>query len=96
MIAAKLKIGDEIRVISPSRSLSVIKEEKIKEAVEFLEVQGFKITFSKNCRKIDEVDSSSIQERVDDLHEAFLDQNVKAILTIRRKLCMGNDYSIVD
>lgn len=81
MIAPKLKIGDEIRVISPSRSLSVVKEERIKEAVEFLESQGFKVTFSKNARKIDEVDSSSIQERVDDLHEAFLDQNVKAILT---------------
>ena len=81
MIAPKLKIGDEIRVISPSRSLSVVKEARIKEAVEFLESQGFKVTFSKNCRKIDEVDSSSIQERVDDLHEAFLDQNIKAILT---------------
>jgi len=81
MIAPKLKREDEIRVISPSRSLSVVKEDRIKEAVSFLELQGFKVTFSKNCRKIDEIDSSSIQERVDDLHEAFLDQNIKAILT---------------
>lgn len=81
MIAPKLNIGDEIRVISSSRSLSVVNEEKIKQAVEFLELQGFKVTFSKNSRKIDEVDSSSIQERVEDLHEAFLDKNVKAILT---------------
>lgn len=81
MIATKLKNGDEIRVISPSRSLSVIKGEKIKEAVEFLELQGFRVTFSKNSKKIDEVCSSSVKDRVDDLHEAFLDKNVKAILT---------------
>lgn len=81
MIAPKLKKGDEIRVISPSRSLVIIKEEKIKEALMFLETQGFKVTFSKNSRKIDEVNSSSIQDRVEDLHEAFLDKNVKAILT---------------
>lgn len=81
MVATKLKNGDEIRVISPSRSLSVIKEEKIKEAVEFLESQGFKVTFSKNSRKIDKVCSSDIKDRVADLHEAFLDKNVKAILT---------------
>ena len=81
MIAAKLKIGDEIRIISPSRSLSVVKEERIKEAVEFLEAEGFKVTFSKNSRNIDEVNSSTIEDRVSDLHEAFLDKNVKAILT---------------
>lgn len=81
MIASKLKIGDEIRVIAPSRSLLVVKESRCKEAYEFLLSEGFNVTFSKNCKKIDSDNSTSIEERIEDLHEAFLDKNVKAILT---------------
>ena len=81
MIAQKLKQGDEIRVIAPSRSLAAVWVEKYEKALAYLESQGFKVTFSKHCREMDEWNSSSIQSRVDDIHEAFLDDNVKAILT---------------
>lgn len=84
MIAEKLKQGDEIRVIAPSASLSVVYPEKYDLALSYLESQGFKITFSKNARELDDFKSSSVQSRVDDLHEAFADQNVKAVLT-----CLG-------
>lgn len=70
------------------------------KAFEFLENKGYKISFSKNCRELDECDSSSIHSRVEDLHDAFLDKNVKAILT-----CIGGfnvnqileyiDYSLI-
>ncbi|PKL37146.1 LD-carboxypeptidase [Candidatus Peregrinibacteria bacterium HGW-Peregrinibacteria-1] len=81
MIPPKLKPGDEIRVIAPSRSLSILSEEQIKEAQANFEKQGFRITFSRNCRESDIFDSSSIQSRVQDLHEAFADHRVKAIFT---------------
>ena len=51
IIPSKLKKGDEIRVIAPSRSLSLVTEETIKLAKEKLEKQGYKVTFSKNCRE---------------------------------------------
>ena len=82
MIPNKLKQGDEIRVISPSGSLSIISKENIQIAFKRLEKLGFKVTFSKNSREHDEFDSSSIKSRVEDIHEAFSDKNVKAMLTI--------------
>ena len=47
MLAQKLKQGDEIRVIAPSRSLAAVWVEKYEKALAYLENQGFKVTFSK-------------------------------------------------
>ena len=82
IVPQKLQINDEIRVIAPSRSLSLISETNIALAIENLEKQWFKITFSKNCKECDIFMSSSIQSRVDDIHEAFRDKKVKAIFTV--------------
>ncbi len=82
IIPSKLKKGDEIRVIAPSRSLSLVTEETIKLAKENLEKQGYIVSFSKNCRESDIFMSSSIKSRVSDLHQAFKDKKVKAILTV--------------
>lgn len=82
MIAKKLNKGDEIRVIAPSRSLSLISEESKDISIEALEKMGLKVTFSKNSMEYDEFMSSSIESRIEDLHQAFLDKNVKAILTV--------------
>ena len=81
MLAQKLQKGDEIRVIAPSRSLSYVWEEIFNKALRCLEQHGLYVTFSKHSREIDDWNSSSIQSRVEDIHEAFLDDNVKAILT---------------
>lgn len=81
MIAPKLQKGDEIRVIAPSRSIAIVRDEIFNKALCYLEQQGFHITFSKHSHEIDDWNSSSIQSRVEDIHEAFLDNNVKAILT---------------
>lgn len=42
---------------------------------------GFQVTFSKHAEELDRFASSSISSRVQDLHRAFRDPNVKAILT---------------
>ena len=81
MLAPKLQKGDEIRVIAPSCSLSYVWEEKAQKALRCLEQHGFCVTFSKHSREIDDWNSSSVPSRVEDIHEAFLDNNVKAILT---------------
>ncbi len=81
MFAPKLNQGDEIRVIAPSRSLAIVRDEVFNKALRYLEQQGFHVTFSKHSRETDDYNSSSIQSRVEDIHEAFLDNNVKAILT---------------
>ena len=81
MIPAKLKTGDEIRVVSPSMSLAIISLEIREIANRRLEEMGFKVTIGKHAEEIDEFSSSSIESRVEDLHEAFADPNVKGILT---------------
>ncbi|MBO5109243.1 MAG: LD-carboxypeptidase [Clostridia bacterium] len=81
MIAKKLKPGDEIRVVAPSRSQAVVWERAHHHAMQFWQDSGFILTFSKNCRELDQYQSSSIASRVEDLHEAFQDSNVKMIIT---------------
>ncbi|HNZ86356.1 MAG TPA: LD-carboxypeptidase [bacterium] len=82
MIPKKLQKGDEIRVIAPSLSLSLVSETNVQLAKEKLEDLGFIVTFSKNCKERDIMISSSVKSRIDDIHEAFSDKNVKAIFTI--------------
>ena len=51
IIPDKLKVGDEIRVIAPSRSMNLLNEETISIATKRLEDLGFKVTFGKNVYK---------------------------------------------
>jgi muramoyltetrapeptide carboxypeptidase len=100
MIANNLNIGEEIRVIAPSQSLRGLKQEVFDKALKFLSDKGFVISFSKNSREIDEANSSSIQSRVDDLHDAFLDNNVKAIIACNggsnvNQILEYIDYSLI-
>jgi len=81
MVPQKLKEGNEIRVISPARSLAIISQEVRDIALRKLREMGFKITFSKHAEECDEFSSSSIGHRLEDIHEAFSDKNVKGILT---------------
>ncbi len=82
IIPQKLQLGDEIRVVAPARSLALLSEENLNLAKENLEKQGFKVSFSKNCKEKDAFMSSSIKSRVNDLHEAFKDSNVKAVFAV--------------
>ena len=82
LIPKKLKLGDEIRVIAPARSMSLLSKENILLAKEKIEAEGFIVSFSKHCEESDMFMSSSIESRVEDIHQAFQDKNVKAILTV--------------
>ena len=77
----KLKRGDEVRVIAPARSLAIIEGEIRKIANKRLEDLGLKLSFGKHVEEIDEFVSTTVESRLEDLHEAFEDKNVKAILT---------------
>lgn len=83
MIPSKLKKGDEVRIIAPSRSMVILKEDCIKLATERLEALGLKVTFGKYVMEADpDYICTSVEHRVEDLNEAFRDKNVKAILTV--------------
>lgn len=77
----RLSPGDEVRVISPARSMSIISASARSLAIQRLQEMGLKVSFSKHCEESDFFHSSSVQSRIEDLHEAFSDSTVKAILT---------------
>ncbi len=79
IIPNKLKKGDKIIVISPSDSLYFMGEEMQKIAEKRFQEMDLEVTYSKNSKEVDAFDSSSIESRVSDLHQAFLDKSIKAI-----------------
>lgn len=80
IVPDKLQPGDEIRVVAPSKSLSVLTQDIRNLALERLSELGFKVTFSKHAEEADDFSSSSVEYRVEDLHTAFKDKKVKAVL----------------
>jgi len=80
-IPTKLKSGDEIRVIAPSRTLGIIAEDLRQLANQRWQKLGLTINISQYADEQDQFVSSSIEQRLHDLHEAFHDPNVKGILT---------------
>ena len=77
MVPNKLKAGDEVRVIAPSRSMVILGEDCKKIATERLESLGLKVTFGKHVMEADsDYMCASIESRVEDLNEAFRDKNV--------------------
>jgi len=78
----KLKVGDEVRIIAPSCSLAIISEEARKIANDRFLALGLKISFGKHLEEKDDFFSSSIKSRIEDLHNAFQDKNIRAIFTV--------------
>jgi muramoyltetrapeptide carboxypeptidase len=81
MIPAKLRPGDEVRVVSPAVSLGFIPEYQRTLAERRFEGLGLRCSFSENAELLDRFDSSPVEARVSDLHEGFADTAVKGILT---------------
>lgn len=96
------KIGKyaHIRIIAPARSLKLLSENAQKEATSRLNESGFRLSFGKHVEEMDEFCSSSIESRVEDLHNAFLDKSVDAILTViggynSNQLLQYIDYELI-
>lgn len=78
----KLKQGEEVRIIAPVQSMAIISKENRAIANKRFADFGLRLTFGKHIEECEEFMSSSIESRIQDIHEAFSDKNVKAILTV--------------
>ncbi|MDO8729023.1 MAG: LD-carboxypeptidase, partial [bacterium] len=78
--AQKLKKGDLISILSPSAGLGELFPHRIENGIKYLEKIGFKVEVEKNALKRKNWVSGSIKERVDDIHSAFKNKKVKAII----------------
>ena len=97
----RLSDGAEIRCVAPARNFTmewiVDTEEPAKER---LRAEGFNPTLGKNIRLPGPMDSSPIDARLDDLHTAFQDPSVEAILSLvggynSNQLLRWVDYDLI-
>jgi len=84
----KLQAGDELRVLALSRSLGGVMqpggftEIDVQFAVDRLQSLGLRVTFGQWVRECNEHLTASPEHRLADLHDAFADPAVKAILAV--------------
>jgi muramoyltetrapeptide carboxypeptidase len=79
----KLRRGDTVRVVAPSRSRALVLEYDHRAVIDarFADM-GLTLTYGRHVDERDDFDSSSVISRVEDLHDAFADPDVAAILTV--------------
>lgn len=79
----KLRRGDNVRVVAPARSRAVVLKYDRTAMIDrrFADI-GLTLTYGRHVDESDDFDSSSVASRVADLHEAFGDRGVAAILTV--------------
>lgn len=83
MIPPKLKQEDEIRIIAPCESFLPKTTDEIKaRGIERLESLGLKVSFGKYVNERNDFNTASISHRLEDLHNAFDDPQVKAIIAV--------------
>jgi muramoyltetrapeptide carboxypeptidase len=75
-----LQVGDCIGVISPSSPIASFCPLRLKRGCDYLQKQGFKILLGNNVSSINKFTAGTTQNRVDDIHAMFCDNQVKAII----------------
>ena len=90
-----------MRVIAPSESFFPKFTKELEErAVKKLEEMGLKISFGKHVRELNEFDTASVEHRLEDLHDAFSDSSVQAVIvanggTSVNQLLKDIDYELI-
>lgn len=76
----RLEKGDTIGVVSPSSPVAAFCPRRLRRGVEELEKHGFKVKLAKHVSEKHKHTAGTVQQRVDDLHAMFKDDEVKAII----------------
>ena len=79
IIPEKLVKGDTIGVVAPSNPIIGDNIEELEKARKIIEIDGFKVKYSKNLFSNTNGYSSTEKEKADDINEMFKDKEVKMI-----------------
>jgi muramoyltetrapeptide carboxypeptidase len=83
LVPRKLRRGDTIRVVAPSRSRAMVAAYDHSAIIDArFAALGLRLTFGDHVDERDDFDSSPAASRVADLHAAFADPDVAGILTV--------------
>ena len=93
-----LQTGDKVRIVAPGTAVS--DPDDIDRAIEIVNSLGLEPVFSKYVTSGIGYKTRTVQERVSDLHEAFLDNSAKAVICIRggygaAQLIDSIDYELI-
>ncbi|MEK6936207.1 MAG: S66 peptidase family protein [Nanoarchaeota archaeon] len=93
----RLNIGDTIGVIAPSGGNGAIFPHRVENGVKALENLGFKVKLFPTTKNICGLGKSgSEEERLKDLHDAFKDKEVKAIICNIGGICTNSILNKID
>lgn len=97
---ARLKAGDKVAIIAPSRNLNIISNLNIQRAEDALRKLGLQVIYGGRINCENWQGSASIADRLHDLHAAFRDREIKAILTVIggfncNELLSGIDWQLI-
>jgi muramoyltetrapeptide carboxypeptidase len=92
MIPDRLKKGDTIGIVAPSKPLSEVHKDYLDNFKKYVEGLGLKVVFGKNLFKADAfgICAGSGEERAEDINEMFADSEVDAIWCYQGGDC-GNE-----
>ena len=76
----RLEKGDTVAIIAPSSGLAKLFPHRIERAKKALEQLGFHVKLFSTISKFDNGKAGTVSDRVENIHEAFSDKNIKAIL----------------
>lgn len=97
MIPAKLKAGDHVRVIAPAHSLSPAFTREMKaQATEGMGELGLTVSYGKYIDELNDFKTATIEHRLEDLHDAFADPKVQAIIPARGGSTSGQLLKYID
>ena len=90
IIPHKLEIDDTIGIISPSKAPrdNEFNKERTYTATKFINNLGLKVKFAKHWEDRDFFGGAKFEDRIQDIHDMFLDKDVKMII-----MSVGGHYS---
>lgn len=93
----KLNLGDTISIIAPAGGVDL---NRIEIATKYFADKGYKIKLGSNVNKKNRYLAGTDEEKIEDLHNAFLDKEVNAIICARGgygaiRLINKIDYDII-
>lgn len=93
----KLHPGDTIAIIAPGGCIDI---EKVSSVKKYFESKGYRVKLGDNIKKQNRYLAGNDKERVEDLHNAFLDTDINAIICARGgygaiRLLDKIDYEII-
>lgn len=83
LVPNRLTHDSHVRLLAPASSLASVSVKIVDDAIRVLESLGLHVSISQHARSLNPFGSSDPADRLEDLHTAFADPTVDAILCVR-------------